>query len=859
MPPMSTAAYRIPRDVIPVSYEIDLTTSPRRKSFSGTLVATVSVKRPTADVVLHGRDLRVREAFTQQGRRKLPAKVRLDAAAQTIRLCFDETLPKGEAKITIHYVGKLDEGLNGLYLAKNGAERAVASQCEAVEARAIFPCWDEPDLKATLQWTVRTDPGLVVVTNGVPRSARRDPKSGMVVHRFEPTPVLPTYLAAVTVGRYDSTDVRVVGGTPCRVFTMEGKIEQAAFAEEVTDQVLPWFTSYFKQRYHYGKLDQVALPAFDAGAMENAGAIFYRQQLLLMDEATTSWAGKKAIAETIAHEIAHQWFGNRVTMEWWDDLWLNEAFATWISHKAVDEWKPDWRIWDDFQAMRRHAMGLDALETTHPIYTKVESPAQATEMFDAITYYKGCCVLRQLEAWVGADAFREGLRGYLRKFKDRNAAGRDLWEAIGGASGVDVAAFAESWTTQDGFPLVTVEAEDRGDRTVLRLSQRRFFSRPEAMAAGTDQRWAIPLRLRWSDGAGLHTETVLLDADEKVHELPGRAAWVHGNAEGVGFYRTELSPALLSKLAESGLEGLDAVERQVVLDDQWALVLCGRAPIDSFLELLAAFRAERDYVVLEALVGRLDVLVNRVAPKEALPGLRRFVAELLRPAHEELGWGGGAAEDPSTAVARAAVISALGDLARDDATLRRASELAGQERKDPSSVDANLASVAVRLAALRGTAQTLDVFVEEYRRRRERRAAPEEQLRYLGALAAFEKPSLAQAVLALCLGDTVPQESMVSLLRPLLARPATTELTWRFLQEHWSAVVSRAGLMQISRLVEGLGALPLARKRQVESFFKEHPVEEARRALAQALEEMALRDELQRREGPRLAAWLAGR
>ncbi|HWV38156.1 MAG TPA: M1 family metallopeptidase [Vulgatibacter sp.] len=856
---MSAAVYRLPRDVVPASYEIDLTTSPRRKSFSGTLVAVVTVERPTAEVVLHGRGLRVREAFTQRGRRRLPAKVRLDAEAQTIRLCFDEPLPKGEAKITLHYAGKLDEGLNGLYLAKNGPERAIASQCEAVEARAIFPCWDEPDRKATLQWTVRTDPGLVVVTNGVPRSSRRDPSTGMVVHRFEPTPVLPTYLAAVTVGRYESTEVRVIGGTPCRVLTMEGKVEQAAFAEEVTEQVLPWFTSYFRQRYHYGKLDQVALPAFDAGAMENAGAIFYRQQLLLMDEATTSWAGKKAIAEAIAHEIAHQWFGNRVTMEWWDDLWLNEAFATWISHKAVDQWKPQWRIWDDFQTMRRHAIGLDALGTTHPIYTKVESPAQATEMFDAITYYKGCCVLRQLETWVGADAFREGLRAYVRRFKDRNAAGRDLWEAIGTASGVDVATFAASWISQAGFPLVTIEADEREGRTVLRLSQRRFFSRPEAMAAGSAQRWAIPLRLRWSDGEKIRTEALLLDGDEQAHELPGRAKWVHGNAEGVGFYRTELSPALLSKLAASGLEGLDPVERQVVLDDQWALVLCGRAPIDSFLELIAAFEGERDYVVLEALVGRLDVLVHRVAPKEALPALRRFVAELLRPAHEELGWSDGAEPDPATAVARAAVISGLGDLARDEATLRRASEVAEQERKDPSAVDPNLAAVVLRLAALRGRPQTLDDFVTEYRRRRERRAPPEEQLRYLGALAAFEKRSLTQTVLDLCLGDTVPQESMVSLLRQLLARPATAELTWRFLQERWSEVLSRAGLMQLSRLVESLGSLPLSRKREVETFFAAHPVEEARRALSQALEEMALRDELRRREGPRLAAWLAGR
>ncbi len=888
---MSEATYRISRDVVPKTYEIDLSTSPRRKGFSGTLHATAQVVRATEVVTLHGRALNVKEAFATLGRRKLPAKVRIDAAAQTIELRFGEALPKGEVGLTLVYAGTLDVGLNGLYLAKSGAERAIASQCEAAEARAIFPCWDEPDLKASLQWTVRTDPGLAVVTNGVPRSKRRDPKTGQDVHRFEPTPVISTYLATVTVGHYDSTPVRQVRGTPCRVLAPRGKIEQAAFAEEVTDFVLPWFVDYFAQRYHYGKLDQVALPAFDAGAMENAGAIFYRQQLLLMDEATTSWGGKKAIAETIAHEIAHQWFGNRVTMVWWDDLWLNEAFATWVSHKVVDEWQPSWRIWDDFQSMRRHAMALDALETTHPIYTEVESPGQATEMFDAITYYKGCCILRQLEAWIGAEPFRDGLRAYLKRFKDRNARGQDLWASLGATAGVDVARVATSWTEQEGLPLISIDASERGDRTVVRLSQRRFFSRPAAMEAKDSQRWAIPVQLRWSDGTSVHTERLLLDTERLEHELPGRAAWIHGNAEGIGFYRAELSRELLQRLADArrasaaepqrgaglpskqgapasdgnrpweavphGGGSLTPVERQVLLDDLWAMVLCGRASIDAFLDLLATYRGEEDYVVLEALVGRLDALVHRLAAKSDLPRLRAFVAHLLSPALAKLGWEPEAGEDPARASARAVVVSGLGDLARDPSALRQAAALAEREREAPASVDANLAAVVVRLTGLRGDQGTLQTFVEEFERRRSRQASPEEQLRYLGGLASFERPAQARAILELSLTDAVPQESMIALLRPLLARPATTALTWTFLQERWEAIVSRAGLMQISRLVEGLGALPLSRRRQVESFFQAHPVEEARRALRQALEEMELRDELRRREAPRLSAWLA--
>ncbi|AKU90034.1 M1 family metallopeptidase [Vulgatibacter incomptus] len=856
---MSETAYRLPRDVVPSAYEIDLDVSLRRRGFSGTVIVTARVAKATDQVVLHGRGLRVIEAFAKVGRRRLAAKVKADAAAQTLTLRFDQELPKGELTLTLSYTGKLDPGMNGLYLAKNGPERAIASQCEAAEARAIFPCWDEPDRKATLQWTVRTDPGLTVVTNGAPVSVRRDPKTGTEVHRFEPTKVLPTYLAAVTVGRYEATAVRKVAGTPCRVLALPGKLDQARFAEEVTDQVLPWFTQYFGQRYRYGKLDQVALPAFDAGAMENAGAIFYRQQLLLMDEATTSWHGKKQIAETIAHEIAHQWFGNRVTMRWWDDLWLNEAFATWVSHKAVDEWQPGWRIWDDFQAMRRNAMGLDALETTHPIYSEVESPGQVTELFDAITYYKGCCVLRQIEAWLGAEAFRDGLRVYIDRYKDKNAAGADLWRALGEASGSDVGALAESWILQSGLPLVRIEAKESGGRTVLRLSQRRFFARPEAAEKPNDQRWKIPVQIRWSDGKKISTSRILLEENEIEHELPGKAAWLHGNADGVGFYRVALSQDLLARLTGAGLEGLTAVERQTLLDDAWALVLCGQAPIDRFLDLLAAYRNERDYVVLEAVAGRLDVLVHRLADEASLPALRAFVGELLRPALADLGWEPEPGGDPARASARAAVIAALGDLARDEDVLREATLRADQERAAPASVDANLASVVVRLAALTGDKRRLDTYVAEYERRRQRRAPPEEQLRYLGALSAFERPALVKAVLELSLSDVVPQESMVGVLRPLLSRPASTLATWRFLSSRWSEVVERAGLMQISRLVEGLGALPLAKRGEMKRFFEAHPVEEARRAIAIALQEMELRDELRKREAPRLAAWIAGR
>lgn len=851
------AGFRLPRDVVPRAYAIDLTTSPRRKSFSGSVAIELELRAPTESIVLHARGLKLRVATVRIGRKRHAARVRYQRERETASLHFDADLPKGPALLEIEFAGKLDERMHGLYLARSGPEIAIVSQCEAADARAIFPCFDEPDRKATFEWTVRTDPGLTVITNGLPRGVRTDRASGLAVHRFEPTPVLPTYLAAVAVGDFESTRERRVKGVPCRVVVPAGKLAQAAFAEEATDAVLPWFTVWFGQRYHYGKIDQVAVPGFDAGAMENAGAIFYRQQLLLLDEATTSWHGRKQIAETIAHEIAHQWFGNRVTMCWWDDLWLNEAFATWISHKAVDAWRPDWRIWDDFQTLRRAAMALDALESTHPIYTPVASPAQATEMFDAITYYKGCCVLRQLEGWLGEEPFRAGLRAYMKRYKDRNAAGADLWRTIGESAGADVLTVARSWTEQAGFPLVRIDARDGGRGTVLRVEQRRFFARPEGGDAD-ETLWALPLQIRWSDGARTHVHRELVRERVTEIELPARAAWVHGNADAIGFYRVELAPSLLDDAAAAAAQ-LSPAERQALLDDAWALVMAGRQPIDRFLDLLAAFAGETDYVVLEAMASRASVLMYRIGDDAIAAQLRAFFRALFAPSLDVLGWEAEEGEPPERAVARAQVVGVLGELCRDEAVLDRAEAIAAQERAAAESVDANLAAVVVRLSAIRADKRRLGALVDEYVARRDRGAPPEEQSRYLRALGAMEAPAVLREVHRLTLGETIPQEQVVSVLRSLFGRPGQALATWRFFRQHWDEVAGRTGPMGISHLVESLGRLPRAQKREVERFFAAHPVEEAKRALRQALEEIDLYADLREREAPRLAAWLRSR
>jgi puromycin-sensitive aminopeptidase len=864
----TTGDYRLPRAVLPKDYAIVIDVSPARASFEGRLTLTARVVAPTDTVELNARGLSVSDVVAAAGGRRQKGSARIHRTRETVALAFPKPLPKGPVTIALAFRGKLDKGMHGLYLARDGKERAVVSQCEATDARAIFPCFDEPDLKATLQWTVRAPEGLTVITNGARATTKHERKTRSQVVRFRKTPPLSTYLAALTVGRYEATKARRVNGTPCRVWTSPGALAQGAFAEAVTEFSLAWFEEYFRQKYRYGKLDQVAVPGFDAGAMENAGAIFYRRNLLLMDPASASWRQQKAIAETIAHELSHQWFGNRVTMKWWDDLWLNEAFATWIATKCMDAWKPQWRLWDEFQAGKTRALASDALVNTRSIWSPVESPAEAVEQFDVITYEKGGSVLRMLERFLSEGAFRAGIRAYIDAYKDANASGEDLWAKLGEASGQPVGPMMRTWVAQPGFPVVRVEAAPApgGGRTALRLSQRRFFANPAEAAKPSDALWQVPLVIRYGTDAGATGEqrTLLASAAGEVTlDAPGAVRWVHANADQVGFYRLDPSRPLLEGLLAHGLPRLTPAERAGLLDDQWALVRNGTSDVARFLDVLAAYAGERDFTVVETMAGRLDFLAYRLVEEAERPAFSRLVARLFAPQLAELGWGppaggrGAGGEDQAIAVRRATVIAALGDTARLPEVLSEAERRQPAEQADPKAIEPNLAGLVVRLAARRGDARRFDAYVEAYRARKGAGAPPQEWSRYLYGLTAFEAPDLVRRLLDLVFGgELVPQEQLGVVLQMLLGQRAARLAAWEAVKANWPWLRERVGAMGISRLVRATSGLPYAQREDVARFFAAHPVEEARRALAQALETLDLDEELRRREAGRLAEWL---
>lgn len=846
-------AHRLPTVAVPSLYRIELTASPKRSTFSGKVLIDLKLSSAMSHLELNGRGLKIQSAVFIRGSQRVKATAKIDKKNEAIRLVpivkgnKASPLEKGKLQVEIAYSATLDKAMHGLYLAKDGKERQLVSQCEATDARAIFPCLDEPAFKAALEWTVKTDPNLVVVTNGALVSVKK--RGPLVVHTFKRTRAVSTYLAAVTIGAYESTKTFKVGKTPCRILCGPQKLEQTRFAEAVTRYVLPWYEDYFAQPYHYQKLDQVAVAGFDAGAMENIGAIFYRQSRLLMRAGEASWSTEKDIAEVIAHEIAHQWFGNRVTMKWWDDLWLNEAFATWIGFKSVDTYKPEWRMWDDYQQEKEAALHADALQSTHPIYTPVQSPAEATELFDVITYSKGGSILRMAEQFLSPNVFRNGIRRYMDAYKDGNATGHDLWTKLTEASKQPVLDIMRRWTEQPGFPLVSVERLGGGR---YRFSQRRFLADPGDKDEGA--LWPLPMILRFGRDHKVHEQRHLLTDRETVLDL-GEVDWLWPNGGSVGFWRVSLDASSQAGLLTKGLADLSPAERMSLLEDCSALVRAGQRRITDLMPILKALCLDRDYVVTRAVSERIAWLDQRLVAEGTRPLLHQLVREWLRPELRVMGDSVQPHDESNAdAVRRATLLALLGEVAGDHDTQKVCRRIQEVEQKNPSAVEPNVAQAAVRVAAVGGNKKDLDGYVAEFGRRLKARTSPELQSRYLQAFALFDQAS--EDVLQLCLNGVVPQESLRVVLAPMLGSRDTQRTAWAFLKKHWKQIGPRVGAMGISRLVEATSALPPELSEDVKAFFDANPVPEATRALKKAQEAMAIRKRLLASEQPALSVWL---
>jgi len=868
--------HRLPRSVVPRRYDLTLEPDLDAATFAGHEAVTVEVVEPTAEIVLNAVDIEIDEAtLTPAGGEPLAATVTLDADAERATLAFGSELPVGEATLALRFRGVLNDKLVGFYRSTfvdhEGNERVLATtQMEATDARRAFPCWDEPDAKAVFGVTLVVPDDLLAISNAG-EIGREPVGEGKVAVRFADTMPMSTYLVAFVVGPLVATAPVDVDGKPLRVVCPPGQEGLADFALEVGAFALRYFTDWFGMVYPGDKLDLVAIPDFAFGAMENLGCVTFRERYLLVDPATATQSELQAVVDVIAHELAHMWFGDLVTMKWWNGIWLNEAFATFMEMTCTDAFRPEWQRWVDFGLSRSAAFDTDALDTTRPIEYPVVSPADADGMFDVLTYEKGASVVRMLEQYLGADRFRDGIRRYMAAHQFGNTETSDLWDALEAETGEPVRRIAESWIFQGGFPEVSVEPGADADGGVS-LTQRRFrFAGGDGLVPGGDgaptvgDEWAVPVVLeRHGAGAGAHR--VLLDG-RTVTVAPGAQVgsevpapdggdaptWVKANAGAHGFYRVRYAPALL----EAALDHLDqftALERYTLVDDAWAAVLAGSVEAADFVALVARFADERDLSVWERTVAALDQL-DRLLQGDARQALHTRVAALIGPVRAALGADAEPGEDDRTRTLRGLLLQAAALLADDGAATERATDLLDRFLEHPPSVDPSLASPALVVSATLGDRALHDRLADRFRGADN----PQDRERLLLALSRFRDPDCLARTLELSLSGDVRTQDAPYLLRETLTNRDNGPAAWAFVAANWAEIERRFPANSLSRLVGGVRQVrDAALAREVAAFLAEHPIPQGELQVRQHVERMGVNVALAERESARLSAALTG-
>jgi len=855
--------YRLPRIVTPVRYELTLEPDLTNFSFAGTCRTEIEVTSATGVIVLNAIELQVTSASVigPDGREQPATSIHLDEATERLTLEFAAPLPAGSATLVTAFTGTLNDKLHGFYRSTftdtDGNDQVIATtQFEATDARRAFPCWDEPDFKAVFSITLVVDADLAALSNAS-ETGRTPRDDGKHVVTFADSMKMSTYLVAFIVGPLDVTEPVIANGKPLRIAFPRGKGHLTDYALEVGKFCLEFFADYYGIDYPGDKLDLIAVPDFAFGAMENLGCVTFREVLVLVDPATSTQPELQNVTDVIAHELAHMWFGDLVTMKWWNGIWLNEAFATFMEMLATDAFRPEWERWTSFGLSRTAAFDVDALKTTRPIEFPVISPEDAEGMFDILTYEKGAAVVRMLEQYLGADEFRDGIRNYLSTHAYGNTETTDLWDALEESTGEPVRRIMDSWIFQGGFPVIDVDLVDEG--STLRFTQQRFGyagdigeDDPAEDAALADERWVVPLIFSSSTNDNVNFEKVLLEGDSTDVDLFERIDWVLVNTEGTGFYRAQYAPTLREALVSRAQAELSPIERYGLVDDAWAAVLAGNLDAPAFLDLIEGFGEEDDLSVWERMISGL-VSLDRLVDGAARERLQAVIRNLAQPALTRLGLEPAHDESDRVRELRGALLDLLGVLGRDASVVATARGLYASSANGAGTVDPALVAASVSIIAANGDAADFDEFVTRFKGA----GNPQEELRFLSALADFDDAELITRLLAMTLTDEVRTQNAPYLVRRAMGNREHGPLVWRYVQDNWEAINERFPSNSIVRLLEGIRSLSKPDVADtVFAFFEDHEVPQGDKTLAQHLERLEVNVALRAREADRLAAHL---
>ncbi len=840
--------FRLPRHVLPVRYELRLEPDLPGATFHGHATIAVTVVRPTDVIVFNSLELAIENAVVEDvaGGRQT-ASIDLDEPLQRCRLAVAQPLAPGQWRLHIEFRGTLNDKLRGFYRStykdRNGSTQTlVATQFEATDARRAFPCWDEPDFKAVFSTTLVIDPALSAVSNSAVLSETQEREKKVV--RFADTMKMSTYLVAFVVGRIEASAPTSVGMTTLRLWTVPGKKHLTGFGQDIASASLQFFERYYGIPYPGDKLDLLAIPDFASGAMENLGAITFRETALLVDPRSATHGELERVADVVSHENAHMWFGDLVTMSWWNGLWLNEAFATFMEMLAVDAWKPEWKRWDTFGVSRAAALSVDGLNSTRPIEYAVQAPKDAEAMFDVLTYEKGASVLRMLEQHIGPTVFRDGVREYLLAHAYGNADTKDLWISLGKAARQGVPELMDGWIFQPGYPVLTAELTERME---LVLTQQRFTYLPNPVAGF----WQVPVQLRIQTGDKTDTRRLLLTRPDERVACPAGTQFVVVNEGGHGFYRVHYGPRLLQRLLES-LETLAPIERFNLVNDAWASTVAGLMPLPAYLDLTGRFTGERDKNVWAVLIDSLAFL-NRIIDPSHRPLLEAFVRSRVGPAIASVGWTPQPDESELTRQLRSELIGALGRLGNDAETQARAAEFYATARKDSAAVDPNLLPALVSILAFTGDAARYDEFTERFKTA----ATPQEERRYLFALAMFRQPTLLDRTLAKTLDGEIRIQDAPFMVSAVMNNVYGRELGWRFVKTNWDVLDRRFPKQGLRRMCGGItGLCKPELERDVRQFFDARKIDLGGKTLDQYLEQLRIGVSFGERYGRSLTEYL---
>lgn len=843
----TASAQRLPTNVIPTHYTLKLDPDLKTATFTGSEKIDVNIKQATNSITLNSAEIKFQSVVIFPNGPRQTGTVSLDPDKQQATFTFPNTIAAGSAVIEIHYTGILNNELRGFYLSKAAHRNYAVTQFEPTDARRAFPCFDEPAFKARFSISLVVDKGDTAISNGEIVSDTPGPGADKHTLEFSETPKMSTYLVAFLVG-----DFQCVGGTSdgvsIRSCATPDQVKYTPYALNIAKFALHYYDNYFGIHYPLKKLDLVGIPDFEAGAMENFGCITFRETAMLLDPKTASIATQQNVTVDVTHEMAHQWFGDMVTMEWWNNIWLNEGFATWMENKATAAMHPEWNMPQVVAADEQDTLNLDAQPTTRAIRAPLaNTPSEINQLFDGISYGKASDVLLTVENYLGEETFRQGVHNYLAAHMFGNATAQDFWNAQTETSHKPVDKIMESLVVQPGEPILSFGAPSNGQ---VAVSQKRFYLNPN-IHGDAGEKWTLPVC--FASGQGNHDCQVLTPADTSL-KIPSSSLF-YANAGGKGYYRSAYEPAQYKALLASVESGLTPVERISVAGDEWARVRANQATVGDYLDLVTALKDDSNGEVMSSGVNRpMSAIYDDVASNsQEREKIAAWVRQTFGPAYAKLG-PLAANATPNEQVLRAQLFGLLGYIGEDPQVLKQARQIAEQYLQNPASVNPTLAQTALSVAAEKGDADFYNKLQQVY----ETSPNPEYREGALRLLAQFRNPALEERALNYTISGKVRNQDAAIQLAIALQDPDTRAKAWPFIKSHWDQVHALLTPEMGEILVSSTGAFCSASaKDDVQSFFAAHPVEAADVSVKHAIEHIEGCMELRSAQGPNLEKWLA--